>query len=340
MQATPGQIQTWASPGAHDVGSDYVDFLKRMGQPTWITLPGKDSSRRRAIVTLLHGNEPSGLKAIHRFIQSGQRPAVDTGILIASVPAALKEPFFSHRYLPGEEDLNRCFNPPWDTLQREFAREALDLLADFAPEAVVDTHNTSGHSVAFAVATSDDQRTLALSAGFTDNLVVLDLRLGTLIEQRDRLGSVVTIEFGGFLDPNADSLAFESLSRFLNAGGLFDGAGSPSIILRHPHRLEIRDDTEIHYSSTVQDAADITMFNTIDQMNFTRVEAGSPLGWTGSGGLEHFRIVSADGEDLVPSFLAESDGFVVAAQPITLFMATTDPFVAKSDCLLYLTPAQ
>ncbi|MDZ7685065.1 MAG: hypothetical protein U5O39_08755 [Gammaproteobacteria bacterium] len=50
-------------------------------------------------------------------------------------------------------------------------------------------------------------------------------------------------------------------------------------------------------------------------------------------------MISADGEDLVADYFDAHDGFLVTSRPITLFMATTDPFIAKRDCLLYLTPA-
>lgn len=340
MPATPPSFREWHGPGANEVGENIIEFLKILGGPTWITIDGADPDRSRAIVTLLHGNEPSGLKAVHEIICSGLTPATNLGIFVASVDAASVEPWFSHRFLPAEADFNRCFNPPYDTDQQRLARMLLDKLTSFGPEAIIDTHNTSAHSEPFAVATIDDPETIQLTQLFTRRLVVLDLTLGTLIEQqRDLKCPVVTIEFGGFMDPRADQMARETLRTFVERKRLFDEEAHSLLVLRHPHRLEVDAGVELRYSSSVQEGADLTLFNTIDQLNFSRVPKGTNLGWVGSRGLKGLRILSADGEDLLADYLAEQDDFIVTQQDITLFMATTDPFIAKKDCLLYLTPA-
>jgi predicted deacylase len=109
MQSTPNTFRHWHMPKPHEVGNNHVEFINILKGPTWITIEGKDNSRQRAIVTLLHGNEPSGLKAIHRLLQDKIIPATNLGIFIVSVNAAQLRPYFSHRYLPDEADFNRCF---------------------------------------------------------------------------------------------------------------------------------------------------------------------------------------------------------------------------------------
>ena len=338
MQSTPPTFTEWNRPAPAELGKTHLELLHKLDGPTWFTLLGEDQRRSRAIVTLLHGNEPSGLKAIHSILTSGVRPATNLGIFIASVNAALMPPVFSHRFLPDEEDLNRCFNPPYSTDQQKLARSLLNKLVEFNPEAIIDAHNTSAHSEPFAVAINDSVKTQQLAQMFTRKLVVMDLTLGTLIEQQGTFGPIITIEFGGLMDPRADRMAEETLLRFVTMQHLFDEEALPMTVLRHPHRLEIDDDTSLHYSSSVQDDADITIFNTIDQLNFSRVERGTALGWLGKKGLDSLHVMSADGEDLLCDYLYAEDGFVMTARPIILFMATTDPYIARKDCLLYLTP--
>ncbi|MBQ0785555.1 MAG: hypothetical protein KBT66_15110, partial [Amphritea sp.] len=48
-------------------------FLRQLGGPTLIVVDGRDNSRCRAIATLLHGNEPSGVRAILGWLRSGER---------------------------------------------------------------------------------------------------------------------------------------------------------------------------------------------------------------------------------------------------------------------------
>jgi len=338
MPNTPSNIAQWHNPKPADIGEDFHEFIHILNEPTWITIPGVDKTRSRAIVTLLHGNEPSGLKAVHQLIKSELVPATNLGIFVASVNAALFPPMLSHRHLPHEKDLNRCFNPPFLTDQEKLAQNFLTLLEGFSPEAVVDTHNTSGHSEPFAVATRSDAYTRHICNIFTDKLVIIDQALGTLIEQRRGNTPIVTIEFGGFMDPKADALACESIKLFATMSNLFPSDITREIkVLNHPLRLELEPGHKLHYSSTVQETADITIYNTIDQLNFSHIEAGTSIGWLGNNGLSALRILTATGENLTDTYFIENEGFIETRKAITLFMATTDASIAMEDCLMYLT---
>lgn len=337
MQQTPQHFQYWDSPRPEKLGDSHIDFLHSLQRPTWITIKGTDSSRTRAIVTLLHGNEPSGLKAVHKILKEGIVPATDLVIVIASVNAALHPPILSHRYLPWEDDFNRCFKAPANTNQRKLAGELASRLRELKPEAIVDTHNTSAHSDPFAVAVNHDKSILQISQIFTRKLVVIDQHMGTLIEKTDASTPIVTIEFGSFMDQQADQLAYDSLVSFVSEGQLFDVKVESSQILLHPLRLEISETQAIHYSSSVQNDADLTIFNTIDQLNFTGLSSGTNIGWLGTSGLDGLCAVNAEGADLLDKYFHESDGFLTTKRDITIFMATTDSFIARKDCLLYFT---
>lgn len=338
MQQTPCRLEVWHSPSANDIGDDHIDFLHRLQAPTWITVEGKDSSRTRAIVTLLHGNEPSGLKAVHRILKEKLVPATNLIIVVASVNAALHPPILSHRFLPWEEDLNRCFKNPCNTKQRQLAAEIVLKLLEANTEAIIDTHNTSAHSEPFTVAVNDNLPTLQICQMFTHKLVVIDQHMGTLIEQAKGASPIVTVEFGGLMDPKADQLAYESLVSFITRHHLFNAEPTPLQILHHPLRLEIEDSHEIHYSSSVQDDADLTMINTIDQLNFQIVRTGTNIGWLGRTGLDGLTAVNAAGSDLIHEYFHAFSGFLTTKQDMTVFMATTDPYIARQDCLLYFTP--
>lgn len=339
MESTPAHFKTWHNPDPSEIGADYVEFLEILGKPAWITISGEDTNRSRAIVTLLHGNEPSGLKAVHRMIASGVRPATNLGIFIGSVKAALHRPCFSHRFLPEEQDLNRCFNPPWHSDQSKLAASILETLEAFAPEAVVDAHNTSAHSEIFAVSIAENTRVRQITQVFTRRLVVIDQDLGALIEHSSDACPIVTVEFGGLMDPRAHALAEETLRTFVTMRQLFEADPLSLQVLRHPLRLQVKPGFHVHYSSSVQDDAEITLFNTIDQLNFSSVGAGTALGWLGSSSLDALEVKTATGYDAADEFFAEDNGFLVTTQPITIFMATTDSYIAQKDCLFYMAPA-
>lgn len=344
MDSTPDNFQEWHNPDPEDTGSDYIEFLKILEKPTWLTFEGQDRSRSRAIVTLLHGNEPSGLKSIHSWIKKKQKPATDLGIFVGSVNAALHPPILSHRYLPHEKDFNRCFSPPYDCNQGRLAETLIGLLTDFSPEAVVDTHNTSAHSEPFAVAGHDNTAVRQVAQMFTRKLVIIHRKMGTLIERGRDLFPVVTVEFGGFRDPRSDLLAEETLNDFIHRHELFNVEPVPFHILRDPQRLEILTGHRLHYSSTIQDEdqseADITIFNTIDQLNFSEVLKDTSLGWLAADGIAGLRVTDEAGNNLLSRFFYEREGFLMTKVNMNIFMATTDPYIAENDCLLYLTAAE
>jgi len=281
MASTQNTSRRLPTLTAEILGDSYLDFLQQLGGPAWFTLAGRDTSRRRVIVTLLHGNEPSGLKAIHALLSEEIVPATDLGILVAGADAALCEPLLTHRYIPGERDLNRCFKPPRDSNQGELAEAILDLIYGYAPEAV---------------------------------------------------------EFGGFMDPNADRLARETLHRFISSHQLTSTNVDAINLLIHPIRLESQGHLTVTYASSIDAAADLTMINTIDQLNFRPIEPGTLLGWFNEK-KTHQSLIATDrfGTNRYVDCFDQADGLLRARVPMTLFMATTDPVVASADCLLYFT---
>lgn len=333
MKATQSTISRLHNPTSDQLGADHTEFLNSLSGPTWLTLDGEDSSRRRAIVTLLHGNEPSGLHAIHDLLAKGVRPATDLGVMIASVDAATHPPVLSHRFLPEEKDLNRCFSPPYITGQDHLARNILTTLHEFSPEAVVDTHNTSSHSEPFCVALNNTEMIRQLAALFTDRLVIVDKKMGTLLEHIEV--PVLTVEFGGFMDPNANRIAAETLRRFITMDDLSQLSESRLTCLEHPLRLETGRHLTVSYSSSLDEHSDLTMINTIDQLNFKRIDAGVTLGWFRE--MQHRSLIAQDrhGQDLYHESFAQDDGLLTSRVPMTIFMVTTDPVVANNDCLLY-----
>jgi hypothetical protein len=319
------------------LGESPQKFLGNLKQATWLTIEGQEQNRRRAIVTLLHANEPSGLKAIYEFIKGNLTPRTTLGIFIASVEAALHPPVFSHRHLPGEKDLNRCFSQGTSTNQTALATNFVEILKDFQPEAVIDTHNTSGHSDVFGVATDSHKPMRQICEPFTEKLVVIHQQMGTLIET-DIGCPILTVEFGGFLDPNADAAALNTLEQFVCTENLFGSEPGYIQVLANPFRLQVQSSCNLEYASTIDTNAHLTMFNTIDQLNFRELDAGTSIGWIIERDLEQLIVLDTQQQNISTELFKIKDGTLQTNIPMTLFMATTDAHIAKNDCLLYLCP--
>ncbi len=314
-----------------------LHWLEQLPGATLIRQSGAGAGPPRVVCTLLHGNELSGVKAVHRWLRSGQTPRFETLFLVLGVRTSLTEPRYKLRQLPGERDLNRCFLPPFEDRPGLLAEQVLALLRAECPESLLDIHNTSGNSPAFGVATHEDPAHEALLSLFASHLVVTDLRLGALMELSDRHCPIVTIECGGLTDPKADEVAWRGLQRYLlQEDVLTPETGLQIDLYHHPVRLELRADCVLAVANQPVLGADLTIPKDLDKYNFGEVEQGLPIGWVASeNALRRLKLHNKDGEDQMARYFRCCGNHLVTAQRLKLFMVTTNPTIAASDCLLY-----
>ena len=323
------------APPPEDIPESLPDFLKKMAVPTAIHIPGKQNHRTRILVTLTHGNEPSGVQAVHQWLQGDRKPEVNIVIILGSIPAALAEPMFYHRQLPGDRDLNRCFSPPYPDAQGRLALAMLKHIHDCQAEALVDMHNTSGASGSFAVTFNHTPRKQALASFFVEHLIVSKICLGALMEQMPEL-PIITLEAGGAQDPASAVMARRSLQKYVSSDDLF-GNPLPIAIFENPLRLELKSpDQSIGHSTRPPPGPDITIHKNIESFNFTPVDENNSLGRIVGEVNRHFRVRQNNQTRPAGDFFQrDGQGRLRPKRKMRLFMATNRPDIAASDCLFY-----
>lgn len=338
IDSDPIRIIEAPRPGSW--AADEEAFLNQLGGAALIIVPGRDSSRCRAVCTLLHGNEPSGVRALHRFLRSGHEPAVDLLCFIPAVETALHERLFQHRYLPGERDQNRCFRPPFNDRPGRIAQRLLQLLDVYRPECLIDIHNTSGAGPAFGVVAHEDSRHEALVSLFTQHLVVTDLQLGALMELSRPQRPIVTVECGGAGDRRADRIAFEGLMRYVDDDQVLALARGVHLELYHsPARLELADGSTLAFDTRPVPGVDLTVPPDLERFNFGTAPSGTFIGWLGSQqSRARLSARTGSGVDRLEEWFRIEEGRLITTQPLKLFMITHRKDIALSDCLLYAAP--
>lgn len=329
------------NPLSTHIGHNVEEFLQELGGPACIFLDGDDTSRTRAFVTLLHGNEPSGAIALFQWLKSGRRPAVNAVCIVASVTAALTSPVFSHRMLPEDRDLNRCFRPPFDDAQGALAEEILEILRLHHPEAVVDMHNTSGSGPAFGVCTHMDRQHDALVSLFTQRLIISNLGLGALMEISEHSYPTVTVEVGGRLDDEAHVLAAEGLERYFLAPTVLAQRETDwgLELLRDPIRLELNEGVGLTYAERPSGAHAVTLRPDIEHLNFGVVPRDTALGWATGDIRRLFSALDAGGRCAVSKLVRIENEELYPAMDLKLFMITNNAAIASTDCLFYAVAA-
>lgn len=330
-------MKTLINPRPSDIAETAEAFICELAEPTMIFIEGEDSSRTRALVTLMHGNEPSGVKALHRWLRSGRKPLCNIICALPSIPAAILEPLFKYRVYPEQRDMNRCFLPPYNDEPGKRAEQILECFARYGPECIIDIHNTSGHSPDFAVVTFEDEQHEALASLFTDRMIITDLRLGALMETSNRRSPVVTIECGGAQDAEADQIAWQGLQRyFTQAEVLTLESGRQLDLYHHPVRLELSQDCVVAYADSYVLGTDLTVPGGLDRCNFDAVERGELIGWVGRRkGVQGFCVHDSEGRNVFDEYFECKGNQLLTAQRLKLFMITTRPDIAIGDCLLY-----
>ena len=334
-----GILRSLARADLGTIPPDPGAFLAALAGPCAIAVPGRDGARTRVVTTLLHGNEPSGFVGAHRWLREGRTPAVDTLLIIANVEAALAEPGFHYRMLPGRTDLNRCFKGPFDTADGALAREILDTVASVSPEALIDVHNNTGHNPPYGVGVEPTRAALQLVALFGDRYVWSHLSLGALMEVLPDFPAV-TVEVGRSGDPRADDVAHAGLTEFLGRDRLFDAPDTPDVrvllmpmrvCLRPGARLAISDETGAEPGGD----ADLTIFQDLDRHNFETVASGTPVGFV-RGDEWPLTLIDEEGQDRAREWFAIDAGVLRTKRSMIPIMITTDPVAATSDCLFYV----
>ncbi len=335
--AESSYLRIWEAPSVAALGQTPEEFLERLAGPSWLVIPGRDRSRSRAFVTLLHGNEPSGVRALHAWLRAGARPAVDLVVFVGSVQTALTLPQFSHRNLPGHRDLNRCFRSPFVGAEGRLAQEVLERLRALQPEALIDLHNTSGSSPAYGLTTRADAPQAALTSLFGQHLILTRMRLGAIMEALEDECPTVTIECGGVRSAQSDTVALVGLTEYAAADPLFTKDHTqPLTLLRDPIRVELRKGAQVAYASGAVPEMDLTLAADIDERCFALLPPGEVLGWLGPAGTAALDARDAQGNDRTGELFAARDGRLLAARPLQLLMVTTEPRIALGDCLFYV----
>ncbi|MBU2952679.1 succinylglutamate desuccinylase [Marinobacter sp. F3R08] len=328
-------------PSPRTLGRSPLEWLERLQKPTVIRVAGRDRSRTRAMATLLHGNEPSGLFALHRWLLEQHTPEVNMLFLLGGVYPAKIPPTLSVRQLAEGRDLNRCFKAPFVGIEGAIAEALLAELRKARPECLLDVHNTSGTGPAFAVSITNDAAHQALTSLYTDRLIATDLRLGALMEYSEQEVPTVTIECGGSQDDQAHELAYDGLVRYASRPDVLslENAEWDIDVLRNPIRVEIALEATIEYRLKPSGQADLTFPPDIEHRNFGVVSTEEPLGWIGEKGLEILTAIGHNRAENMEQILQVKGGQIYPAQAIRAFMITTNPVIAKSDCLFYAVKA-
>lgn len=340
------EINYLKDPKWQDLHADYEQFLLSMTGPTVIDISGSDETKFRVFTTLLHGNEPSGLIAIHRYLTevlTQKPPCTNMRFIICSVEAAASKPLFSKRFVDGGMDLNRFFGKQCsfdcNDGQRGYCQRAFlieQAIREVNPEMVIDLHNTASPTPTFAISAVITTETLALASLFCQTLVLSDLTMGSIIEQSFHC-PFITIECGGGQDEQAHEIAFAGISKVAQCQNIAYMQPEKTVEVMHrPLRLQLKDNIALSYAQHDEGYAGVTLKNNIECFNFGSAHQDEMLGWLDGNGLDNLTLVDKSGKNVLHDYFYARENQLVCRYNLRLFKATTHKDTATNDCLFYV----
>jgi len=337
-------INKLSQPSLVDLSKSAEQFLLSLTAPTIIDIQGKNQTSWRVMTTLLHGNEPSGFIALHQWLTelaSGSLSSqTNLRIIIGSVEAAQQAPFFSHRYLNGGTDINRCFTKceKKDHNSDYFHRAQLikQAIEEVNPEAIIDLHNTSGTGPAFAVSTHNTPKHLALSALFCDTMIISHIHIGALMEC-EFSGQIITVECGGCNDLHAHETAFNGIKKFTSVVDINHNPNThPVSVIYKPLRLRLNAGVTLNYAPSNNHSADVVLKATIEKYNYHIIPKNTEIGWLNQQSDEMFLLINEYDHNIFNDYFRVQNNTLICATDLKFFMATTNKEIALNDCLLYV----
>jgi hypothetical protein len=325
-------------------GSDEDILVELAGKPALIRIPAAVTAvnpRARFVACLLHGNEPSGYRAVVELLRRRDDYPFDLWVLIGNVRAATQDGWFAHRYLDDQEDFNRVWDfGPATTRMRRCARSILEELRAADLEAAIDLHNNTGQNPFYAILPEHSLEGMRLAAICADLLLRWSFTAHTLMEALADRCPTAAVECG--LPHLAAGTAFAAgvLRRFLDADGFavpFGGpAPRPSRVVEMVHRVTVHHEVAFTFGTELDDLTDLAIIPGLDSYNFGMLPAGQTIGHIDPGAAMPLLATDMGGREVTERlFHATSDGRVVTIAGTTPIMMTTSVEQARRDCLFY-----
>ena len=284
------------------------------------------------VSVLLHGNEPTGWRAIARVLAANERRALPRSldVFIGNVHAARQH----LRRLEGQPDFNRI----WDAeglRQHPMAARMVDAIKARSPVMALDIHNTSGRNPLYACYHRREPEQLALARSFSDKVVLVETPSSLLANAMSAFTKAVTLECG----PPGSVATEEQVAAFIETM-LQTGEPLLANTLFPPEPV-----LAIAATVTVPEAVDValddprcelSLLPDIDQHNFHSVAPGTPFARVRGTSRAMLHAVDEQGRDVSSDYFAREGDLIVAARPFIPSLLTLNVPIIRQDCLCYV----
>ena len=302
--------------------------------PTLLELQGK-LKEPLFVSVLLHGNEPTGIKAVQLLLKKYANKELprSLSIFVGNIIAAKD----NLRRLEDQPDYNRIW--PGTELpespETKLANQVYELMQERKVFASIDIHNNTGLNPHYACINRLDYDFLKLAALFGRLVVHFVRPKGVQAAAFARLCPAVTLECGRSDQQLGISHALDYLENCLHLTAFPQHAVRPQDIdLFHTvAQVKIAGQTSFSFNDR---EADLLLNTDIERMNFTEIPAGTVFGTVKQTGALPVIAQDENAMDISSRFFCVEDNNLQIIRPTMPSMLTLNEKVIQQDCLCYL----
>ncbi|MBC8284033.1 MAG: succinylglutamate desuccinylase/aspartoacylase family protein [Nitrospinae bacterium] len=288
------------------------------------------------LVTLLHGNEPTGVGAIQKFLKkyfvNGKLEGLPRSLIlfVGNVQSA-KE---NLRRLPGQNDFNRIWNGG-DSPEHEMARSVIEYAKSQNVFFCVDIHNTSGKNPHYSCVNRLDAQTINLARIFSTTLIYFTEPHEVLSLAFSNICPAITIEAGMPDDPISEPHVLSFLEKVFSLNSLPSTLNEADVKVYHSMvRIKVPKECSIVFGGPSQNA-DYCFLEALDSLNFNLLPVGTLLGWRYNPDFSLI-ILDENNRDVEKDYIEYCGNEIRLKRSVIPAMLTTDKKIVHQDCLGYL----
>lgn len=330
---TPSLVQFDAIPEGL-LAADTETLHRLLPGPALIHLAGRQAEPL-FISVLLHGNEPTGFKAVQLLLEKYQNKELprSLSIFLGNIAAAR----VNLRRLDDQPDYNRIW--PGSVLpasaETGMAQAVVSIMHQRRVFASIDIHNNTGMNPHYACINRLDNRFLQLASLFGRLIVYFTQPKGVQSAAFAEICPAVTLECGRPGQQYGVEHALEFLECCLKLNEFHEHRVYPQDIDLFHTVAQVKVAEKIKFSFHEADA-DLLLSEDLERMNFTEVTPGTILGTTKADMGMPLVVQDESGNIVTETFFCLSDRDLQIIRPLMPSMLTLDERIIRQDCLCYL----
>lgn len=308
---------------AHEIGG-------LLDGPSLIRLNG-GGERPLFISALLHGNETTSWDVARELISRARTGSLEKPILlfVGNIPAAAAK----KRYIAGQLDYNRIWSGG-DRPEHRLADEALRIIRDTRPFAIIDIHNNTGRNPLYSCVNRLEPAHLHLASMFSDIAVYYTNPPSALSIACSGFAPSIAVECGKSGDREGFGRALGLVEQAMAAASFHgDFAHAPRLSLYHTlGRVVLDGGASFSFDGA---SADAMIARGLEDWNFTIVDVDRVWARV-STPVSPLRVIDESGADVTDNFFRRDADEIRLKEPATPAMLSVDRDNARLDCLGYL----